>query len=122
MVEKTKTQVAKKINEGIDDYDFDTYFPTVADQVANLEANTDFKQIYRQMNDKYTSKDDYSRLSDEFYMVKMKTLLNIVHQECITQIGPVWNDLLEQNDGFVAVHTILVLWRAVNDPIYLQMT
>ena len=87
-----------------------------------MEANTDFVRIYRQINDKYTSKDDYKRLSDEFYMDKMKTLLNIVHQECITQIGPVWNDLLEQNDGFVAVHTILVLWRAVKDPLYVKMS
>ena len=44
--------------------------------------------------------------------------MQTVDAEIVGVVGPVWNDLKKQNEGFVAKHSLLVVYCAVNEPIY----
>lgn len=51
----------------------------------------------------------------------MKTcgkVLEMVDGEIEAKLGQPWKDLKTINDSFVAIHTILVLWRLVIDPLF----
>ena len=51
----------------------------------------------------------------------MKIVLQNVDQELQQVIGEIWNDLKKQNDQWVAVHTLICLWRATLDPLFTEM-
>ena len=68
------------------------------------------------------SETKWNKLKDNFYDVKCREFLSIVDQEVHSVLGIYWEDLKQQNSGFVAVHSLLVLWQAMKDPLYKELS
>jgi hypothetical protein len=52
-------------------------------------------------------------ISNHFYSTNCYLALEKISAEIEKHLGQPWRDLRQINDGFVAVHTMLVLWRLI---------
>ena len=52
----------------------------------------------------------------------MVSVLNLVDAEITGLIGQPWTQLKQQNNTFVARHTLLVVAMVVRDPLFAEMT
>lgn len=83
---------------------FEDYFPKTVQLIEKLEHQTDLKSLLKDGSDESRS---------HFYRVAMEEIRLACLEEISSVIGQVWLDLQQINKGFVAVHTLLVLWRAL---------
>ena len=60
--------------------------------------------------------------SKQLYEVEMASMLARVDNEVRAVIGEPWIRLKQMNDTFVAIHTIMVLAVAVQDPLFANKT
>ena len=51
----------------------------------------------------------------------MPPILVKVDSEITKVLGRSWTELTEQSEGFVAVHTILVVWLAIKSDAYAEL-
>lgn len=99
------------------EHDFDKFFPLTIDLINNFEARTGFDQVVQQTKQAKTDK-EFHRIKSGFYGTNCYAAFDTVDKEIFNVIGEPWNELKKIHDGFVAVHTMLVLWRTVIDPLY----
>ena len=59
---------------------------------------------------------------NDFYSTKMQVVVDSVDVEIGSVLGSLWTDFKAQNEKKLAVHMLLVIWNAVNDPCYLLIT
>ncbi len=73
--------------------DFDRLFPILTDEIKNLEENTNFEQLMRQLAS--NDSDTCNKLTNDFYQNRMLKIRQNVDSECSKILGPVWDDLLK---------------------------
>jgi hypothetical protein len=64
------------------------------------------------------SKERRNHIVNSFYDVECYKAFDLVDAEIEFKLGEPWRELKKINYKFVAVHTLLVLWRTVVDPLY----
>ena len=45
----------------------------------------------------------------------MMTIVNLIEGEMMDFMGDYWKIMKSQNHGKIAIHTVIVLWLAIND-------
>jgi hypothetical protein len=77
-------------------------------------------QKYSTIRDNQVGKFDF-KLTETWGLTVMKpNFLPLVEAE-LTALLPEWPRLVAQDGGWVACHSIIVVWLCVNDPLYLEM-
>ena len=87
-------------------------------EMKTLKQTTGYDEVEDALVNNKPLRDD---IIDEFYDEKMIELLSRVDEELTSVLGELWNQLKQQNQQFVCVHTMLVLWCAMEDNMYQKM-
>ena len=85
-----------------------------------LEELTDYEDVKLQL--KFASDEEMSIGTRAFFKTKMSVILAIVSAELHAALGDYWATLTKQSDQVIAIHSILVLWRAVKDPLFAELS
>ena len=93
--------------------DFSKRFPCLVAIVDQLEQKTDYE--YFKLSLKFASDEELSRGTRTFFNKRMSKLVEEVDLELSEVLGEDWATMKKQNNGLIAIHTLLVLWRAVKD-------
>ena len=86
-----------------------------------METKVELKNL-RESMPVYHDKAALMASVDKFYKLKMKAVIIAVDEELHQVLGKFWEDLKFQNDGKLAVHMILVVWHAINDPLFQELS
>ena len=100
--------------------EFDTNFPILTDILTKIEGMTEFNEIKLQL--KFATDDELSDGTRQYFTKNMKSVMLAIDEELTTKLCGYWCDFKAQSKGMFAIHTILVLWKAVNDPMYESMS
>ena len=85
-------------------------------EIEKLALTTGLWDIRKQIM--YLEDDASDKLIDDFYKVRMLTVLEAVNVEVTSVIGQSWSILCQQSNGKWAAHSLLVLWLAIHSEIY----
>lgn len=99
--------------------DFNGIFPKLMETIEQIELLTDFDN-YRLML-KFATDDELSIGTRAFYTNKMKSVLDTVNEEIEGVLGDHWTTCKAQSKGTVAIHIILVLWRATRETLFASL-
>lgn len=87
------------------------------DTISKFESITNFAAVYEAIQNEKSNR-KRGNLSEAFYLDTCGKVLGLVDAEIESKLGEPWRDLKKINDSFVAIHTILVLWRVMIDPMF----
>ena len=100
--------------------DFDKFFPKLMKEIKNFETTTEISMKQQQFQ-KVDNKTLGTALTD-FYDETMQLIVERVSEEMQSVLGGFWVNLKDQNQCAFASHVILVLWHALNDPLYEELS
>ena len=109
-----------KKNRKIASMEFEHHFPTLSQTLEKLEEITDLAAV--QLNLKFASDEELSAGTRSFFTKQMGTVIAAVDDELVAVLGKSWSQLKAQSKGMIAVHTILVLWRATKLPAFEKLS
>jgi hypothetical protein len=79
--------------------------------LAEIRSLSGSKTLIKKRNDE---------IRTEFYRETCFEAFALIDDEVEKVIDPEWRDLKEINGGFVAVHTMLVCYRMIQDPLFAE--
>ena len=82
----------------------------------NFESTVDLEETQTKLQ--MAEKENLVADVTEFFTDKMKPLTEKVSDEMQSILGQHWIDLKNQINSVLAAQVILVLWHAINDPLY----
>jgi len=88
--------------------------------MSKVEEMTEFNEIKLQL--KFATDDELSDGTRHYFTKNMKGVMLAIDEELTAKLGSYWTNFKSQSKGMFAIHTILVLWKAINDPMYESMT
>lgn len=100
--------------------EFDVNFPILTEILSKIEGMTEFNETKLQL--KFATDDELSDGTRRYFTKNMKSVMLAIDEELTTQLCDYWTNFKAQSNGMFAIHTILVLWKAVHDPMYESMT
>ena len=121
-VQKAKDGGKKKIlnSKTAQTIDFDKHFPKLMESLGNLEKLTDFQGI--KLSLKFASDEELSHGTRSFYNSKMAPFLEAIDSEVTSVLGDFWTNMKSQSQQLFAIHSILVLWTAIKDPLFQELS
>ena len=96
---------------------FDEHFPLLVQHLANFVEICDLEKYYAERD-----KEAVFKTTEEWGMKVMKEKFMPLVVEEITKLLPEWEELTNQSNGWVACHSIIVVWLSINDPLFTTLT
>ena len=84
--------------------------------MGQLEQKTDYE--FFKISLKFATDDELSSGTRSFYKTHMGKIVQEVDKELTGVLGQDWTTLKGQNQGMIAIHTVLVLWRTIREGNY----
>ena len=112
LVEKTPEKKPEPEEENIS-IEFDRNFPILTEQLKCSEKFVNLSELQVKVQSY-----DYDKLSDainEFYSQTVMPIVNLIDSEMTDFMGDYWKIMRSQNNGRVAIQTVIVIWLATND-------
>ena len=89
------------------DNDFHKFFPVLVREIENYNKRK--PEIFRNL------RTNPHKVQDEWFAA-IETIMQNIDEELVQVIGDPWNFLKQQNDGYVARHTIVTVSLVFDDP------
>ena len=84
--------------------------------MTEIEKLTDFEAVKLRL--KFASDHELSTGTRSFFKTNMLNVMTAVDSELTSVLGANWTTLKTQSNGLFASHTILVLWNAVKETLF----
>ena len=99
---------------------FSLRFPVLNDTISKIEQLTDFEEVKLKL--KFADDLSLSAGTRTFFKNNVKRVLEAVDAELTAVLGAFWTNLRAQSQDLLSTHTILVLWRATQQPLFDQLS
>ena len=90
------------------------------ERIATIEESTNFEQIREQLKD--ASEVEMNIGTRSFFLLNMSEFMKDVDEELENVLGAYWSNLRGQSNDQFAIHSVLVLWRAVREPLFSELS
>ena len=91
--------------------EFNLRFPVLTEAIENIDSLTNFEEVRIRL--KFADDLTLSQGTRSFFKENMASVIQKVDSELTNTLGSYWTTLKAQSQQMHAIHTILVLWRAV---------
>ena len=88
--------------------------------LPRIEELTDFESFRLKL--KFATDDELNAGTRKFFKTQMNAVIAMLDSELTSVLGPAWQGMKAQSGSLVATHSILVLWKASRDPLFVDLS